>query len=278
MEENEKKVFETVSYIRERIIEKPDIAIILGSGLGGLAYEIQNRVEIPYDEVPNFKNSLVEGHEGKLIIGKIYDKNVIAMQGRIHFYEGYSMQDIAFPIRVFALLGVEVLIVTNAAGGIDPRLSPGSLMMITDHINMSLQSPLTGKNSDTFGPRFPAINGVYDKGLMTIAKSVASEMYINLHEGVYAFMPGPQYETDAEIKMLKILGADAVGMSTVPEVIAAAHSGIKVLGISCIANAAWREGAMATHNEVLENASKVEKDFVTLVMDTIRKIPIENKG
>ncbi len=277
MEEYEKQVFEAVEYIKSRIAKKPDIAIILGSGLGGLAYEIQDPIELPYDEIPYFKIPSVEGHDGKLIFGTIYDKSVVAMQGRVHYYEGYSMEEVTFPIRVFTLLGVEDLIVTSTAGGIDPKYVPGDLMLIKDHINLTWQSPLRGRNHDIFGPRFPTMKGVYDPELIKIARSVAMEMSFNLQEGVYAFMPGPQFETDAEIKMLKILGADAVGMSTVPEVIAAAHSGIKVLGISCITSATGYEGISPNHDEVLEEASKVEKNFTSLVLDTIKKMKIENE-
>jgi purine-nucleoside phosphorylase len=276
MDDFEKQVFEAVEYIKGRIPNKPDIAVVLGSGLGGLAYEIQDPVEIPYDEIPYFKTPTVEGHEGKLIFGTVYDKYVVAMQGRLHYYEGFSMQEITFPIRVFALLGVEVLIVTNTAGGIDPRYTPGDLMVIKDHINCSFQSPLIGKNLDSLGPRFPLMKGVYDSELIKLARNVAMEMSFNLQEGVYAFMTGPQYETDAEINMLRVLGADAVGTSTVPEVIVAAHSGIRVLGISCITSATGYEGISPNHDEVLEEASKIEKNFTTLVLDTIRKIQIEN--
>ena len=278
MEDITENVLEAVRYIKSIVATKPDIAIILGSGLGSLAYEIQDPIEIPYSEIPYFKSSTVEGHEGKLIFGKIYDKNVVAMQGRVHYYEGYSMQDIAIPIHTFALLGVEVLIVTNAAGGINPKFVPGDLMLITDHINMGFDSPLRGPNLDLLGARFPSMKGIYNKDLIDIAKNVAEEMRFNIQEGVYAFMPGPQYETDAEVRMLGMLGASAVGMSTVPEVIAAAHSGMAVLGISCITNVAGVVGAAPSHDEVLEVASQSETNFTTLVLDTIKNIQISPEG
>ena len=268
MEDIQDKVMESVKYIRNIVDERPSIAIVLGSGLGSLAYEIQNPIEIPYCDIPNFVTSTVPGHEGKLIFGKLFGKNVVAMQGRVHYYEGYSMQEITMPIRAFALLGVETLIVTNAAGGINTRFKTGDLMVITDHINLSGNSPLRGPNAEILGPRFPAMKHVYTPELIEVIKKVAVELKINIQEGVYAFMPGPQYETDAEIKMLNTLGASAVGMSTVPEVICASHSGMKVLGVSCITNLAF-EDSNPSHNEVIEEASKVEQNFVSLILDTI---------
>lgn len=286
------KASEAAAYINSKITKKPNIAIILGSGLGLLANEVyEDRIEIPYSEIPNFPVSKVEGHGNKLIIGKIYDKDVIIMQGRFHYYEGYDMDEVTFPIRVFALLGIESLIVSNAAGGINKKYKPQDLMLITDHINISGLSPLRGKNEDAFGTRFPSMTNIYSKRLINLAKEVASlkafddmfdkkamkiakdseDLKINLQEGVYAFMPGPQYETTAEIKMLTILGADAVGMSTVPEVVVAVHSGIEVLGISCITNVTGT-GSIPTHEEVLENASKVEEKFKTLIMRIIMKM------
>lgn len=286
------KASEAAAYINSKITKKPNIAIILGSGLGLLANEVyEDRIEIPYSEIPNFPVSKVEGHGNKLIIGKIYDKDVIIMQGRFHYYEGYDMDEVTFPIRVFALLGIESLIVSNAAGGINKKYKPQDLMLITDHINISGLSPLRGKNEDAFGTRFPSMTNIYSKRLINLAKKVASlkafddmfdkkamkiakdseDLKINLQEGVYAFMPGPQYETTAEIKMLTILGADAVGMSTVPEVVVAVHSGIEVLGISCITNVTGT-GSIPTHEEVLENASKVEEKFKTLIMRIIMKM------
>lgn len=286
------KASEAASYINSKIDCKPRIAIILGSGLGSLANEVyENRVEIPYYEIPNFPSSKVEGHGNKLIIGKIYEKDVIIMQGRFHYYEGFDMDAVTFPIRVFALLGIEILIISNAAGGINKKFKPQDLMIINDHINMSGISPLRGENEEAFGTRFPSMTNAYSKKLIELTKNVASlkafddvfdkkamrlakdgeNLTIDVTEGVYAFMPGPQYETKAEIKMLETLGADAVGMSTVPEVIAATHSGIEVLGISCITNVTGTD-IPPTHNEVLENAAGVEIKFKDLIMRVLMKI------
>ena len=277
MEEYERKVIETAEYIRNRVVRKPDIAIILGSGLDSLAYEIQDPLEIRFDEIPNFISSDVPGQEGKLVFGMIYNKSVVAMKGRLHYYDGYSMEDITFPIRVFTLLGVEVLIVTNAAGGVNPSFKVGDIMLIKDHIDLSGRSPLIGKNFATFGPRFPSLRGVYDQDLINAAKTVATEMRFNVREGVYAYMTGPQYATDAEVKMLNFIGADAVGVSTVPEVIVAGHSGIRVLGISYITNVSGIAEAASSHNEILEVVSKEEGNFKALVLDTIRAMKIENE-
>jgi purine-nucleoside phosphorylase len=264
------KATQSSSYIRSQIKKNPDVAIILGSGLGALANEIQGKIEIPYMTIPNFPISRVIGHENKLISGTIYGKNVIAMQGRFHFYEGYSMQEVAFPIKVFSLLGVSKLIVSNAAGGINKKLRPGDLMLINDHIKLSDASPLIGNNIDEFGTRFPDMGQAYSLRLMELAKKIAKEQKISLQEGVYAFMPGPQYETPAEITMLSILGADAVGMSTVPEVISAVHSGIEVLGISCITNSTG-EGRLS-HDDVILTANSTEEKFKNLVMEVVNQM------
>ena len=255
------KTIESVKYINEQINITPEIAIILGSGLGPLADVVTERVEIPYSYIPNFP------------VWKIYGRDVLVMQGRFHYYEGYSIDEVAFPIKVFAMLGIRKLIVSNAAGGLNPRFKVGDLMLITDHINIAGLSPLRGENYKEFGERFPSMTNVYSDRLISLAKEIASlkkdGVSINLQEGVYAFMPGPQYETKAEVKMLKTLGADAVGMSTVPEVISAAHSGMEVLGISCITN----ECSAITppnHEEVIEAAKKAESSFITLVMNIIK--------
>lgn len=280
---------EAAIYISKKISIKPRIAIILGSGLGELADEvIDERVEIPYEEIPHFRVPTVSGHQGKIIAGKIYDKDVIIMQGRLHYYEGYELDDVTFPVRVFALLGVRELIVSNAAGGINKKLKPTDLMLITDHINVAGISPLRGKNEEGFGERFPDMSEAYSLRLREIAKRAIdySEDDINLRdklfgvrsdfnsrvelkEGVYAYMTGPQYETPAEIKMLEILGADAVGMSTVPEVIVANHMGMDVLGISCITNSTGA-GVVQSHEEVIENADKAANNLKRLVMRIIR--------
>lgn len=268
---------EAARYISERISVSPKIGIILGSGLGELASEVTNpRKEIAYEEIPFFPKSTVEGHSGKLIIGKIYDKDVIVMQGRIHYYEGYDLSDVVFPITVFGLLGVSELIVTNAAGGVTKRMLPTDLMLITDHINFANISPLRGPHIELFGERFPSMTNAYSPRLRAIAKEAAIDKEydskINLKEGVYAYMTGPQYETPAEVKMLEILGADAVGMSTVPEVIMARQLGMEVLGISCITNNSTLSDKEPSHEEVIENADNVAKEFNQLIMRIIRKI------
>lgn len=270
MENMNEKVLEAVNYIRTIVSTVPDVGIILGSGLGNLACNIIDPIEISYADIPYFKNSTVAGHEGKLIFGKIYGKLVVAMKGRLHYYEGYSMQDITFPLRVLTILGVSKLIVTNAAGAINKKFKVGDIMLIEDHINMSGTSPLIGKNYEIFGERFPSMNHAYSSEMREIFKETASKLKINLQEGVYAFMPGPQYETKAEVKMLSVLGADAVGMSTVPEVIVAAHSGIDVLGISCITNATGAEDI--SHQEVLEAVNGASELLTSLVIEFINKL------
>ena len=273
------KASETSQFIAERILVKPKIAIILGSGLGELADEIKDqRVEVPYEQIPNFPKYTVVGHSGKLITGRIYDKEVIIMQGRFHYYEGYELAEVAFPVLVFALMGVSELIVTNAAGGINKKLLPPELMLITDQINLLNESPLRGINSELLGgERFPSMSEAYSLRLRNIAKEAATskeyETKIDLKEGVYAFMTGPQYETHAEVKMLEILGADAVGMSTVPEVIMANELGMEVLGIACITdNMIIAKGNPPTHKEVLENAEKVSQTFIQLIMRILRRM------
>lgn len=272
MEDILKKAMESAEYINSKINgEKAEIAIILGSGLGPLAEEVKDRIEIPYSEIPNFPSSSVVGHQNKLIFGTINNKKVLVMQGRFHYYEGNDIATVAFPIKVFALLNIKKLIVSNAAGGLNTSFKIGDLMLIKDHINISGMSPLRGPNYDEFGERFPSMTNAYSSNLIELAKKVANEQSINLVEGVYAFMPGPQYETKAEIKMLSILGADAVGMSTVPEVISASHSKIEVLGISCVTNLCF-SATPPTHDEVMQTAKEVEEKFKKLVMEIIKQI------
>lgn len=267
---------EASTYILDRIKVKPKIAIVLGSGLGELANEvIDERVEIQYSEIPHFPISTVAGHSGRLISGKIYDKEVIIMQGRFHYYEGYELTEVTFPIRVFALLGINSIIISNAAGGINKKFEPTDLMLITDHINFSNISPLRGPDNEMLGDRFPSMSEVYSTRLINLAKAEAEskeyDLKIDLKDGVYAFMSGPQYETPAEIKMLDILGADAVGMSTVPEVIVAAQMGMEILGISCITNNTGG-ASKPTHDEVIENADKVSEKFKALILRILRKM------
>jgi purine-nucleoside phosphorylase len=266
-----KKINETKSFIQERINYKPEIGMILGSGLGVLAEEIEEAIRIDYKEIPNFPISTVEGHKGQLVIGKLQGKNVIAMQGRFHYYEGYSMQEVTFPVRVMKALGVEKIIITNAAGGVNREFNPGDLMIITDHINFGFDNPLIGRNYDELGPRFPDMSHSYNKELINLAKKAGIELDIDLKEGTYMFLTGPTYETPAEIRMAAYLGADAVGMSTVPEVITAVHSDIKVLGISCITNmAAGILDKPLDHKEVIETSEKVKNKFIMLIKEILR--------
>jgi len=251
---------------------KPEIGLILGSGLGDIADEIEG-IRIPYEEIPGFEASTVQGHAGQLVIGKFCGKDVVAMQGRFHFYEGHPMSKVVFPVRIMKLLGIEKLLVTNAAGGICTDFVPGDLMIIEDHLNLTGTNPLIGKNDDDLGPRFPDMSNAYDKNLRAIVEEIGNELGIKLKKGVYAGLSGPTYETPAEVRMLRILGADAVGMSTVPEVIVANHMGIKVIGISCITNMA--SGILdqpLSHHEVIETTEEVKRDFTKLVKRIIEKI------
>ncbi|CDF58188.1 purine-nucleoside phosphorylase [Thermobrachium celere] len=260
-------------YIKKKINAEPKIAIILGSGLGSLADEVKNKIELNYSEIPNFPVSTVEGHAGKFIFGDLNGKEVIMMQGRFHFYEGYDMNTVTFPIRVLKLLGVEKLIVTNAAGGVNTSFKAGDLMLIKDHINFSGTNPLIGPNLKEFGPRFPDMSNAYCKNLIEIAKSAAQQTGVDLKEGVYFMMTGPSYETPAEIRMIRTLGGDAVGMSTVPEVIVANHSGMKVLGISCITNmAAGILEVPLSHEEVIETSNLVKDKFKKLVSEIVARM------
>jgi len=261
------------SFITARINEVPDTAIVLGSGLGSLADKMQDKIEITYPEIPHFPVSTVIGHAGKLIYGKLEGKLIICLAGRFHYYEGYSMKEIAFYVRVLKVLGIKKLILTNAAGGVNEGFAPGDLMLISDHIKFFDDSPLRGKNFDLFGPRFNDMSAVYSEELINLAKSVANEHEILVKEGVYAFMPGPSYETPAEIRMLRVLGADAVGMSTVPEVITAAHCGMEIIAISCITNmAAGILKQKLSHEEVFETAKATEEKFTKLIKGILLKI------
>lgn len=264
---------EAVAFIEPKLTEKPTIGLVLGSGLGVLADEIENPVVIPYHEIPGFTVSTVVGHKGQLVIGKLQGKQVVAMQGRFHFYEGHGLDAVVFPIRVMKLLGVETIIVTNAAGGINEGYDPGDLMLISDHINMTFRNPLIGPNDDELGARFPDMSEAYSKELRQLAHQVASEQGIKLREGVYVGLLGPSYETPAEIRMLRLLGGDAVGMSTVPEVIVARHMKVKVLGISCISNmAAGILEQPLSHDEVMETTEKVKTQFLALVNGIVAKL------
>ncbi|MFJ7828672.1 purine-nucleoside phosphorylase [Peribacillus sp. NPDC097206] len=260
-------------FIKNKVEGTPDIGLILGSGLGVLADEIENPIIIPYHEIPEFPVSTVEGHAGQLVIGNLSGKQVVAMQGRFHFYEGYSMEKVTFPVRVMKLLGVETLIVTNAAGSVNESYAPGDLMIITDHINLMGTNPLIGANEDRFGPRFPDMSEAYNKELRAKAKTIASTLGLDVKEGVYIGNSGPTYETPAEVRMARVLGGDAVGMSTVPEVIVARHCGMKVLGISCLTNMA--SGILdqpLSHVEVIETTEKVKSSFLEFVKSIVKDL------
>ena len=252
--------------IKDRVNIKPDIALVLGSGLGKFASQIENSQEISYDSIENFPTSTVVGNAGKFVIGNIGDKKVIAMQGRVHHYEGYSMDKVVMPIRIMKLLGAQTLILTNAAGGINKDFKPGTLMMITDHISSFVKSPLIGPNIEELGTRFPDMSNVYDKNLCDILSNTAKEQNIELKQGVYVQTTGPNYETPAEIKMFELLGADAVGMSTVCEAMTAKHMGMKVAGVSCITNmAAGLNKTPLNHKEVADVANKISEEFTRLI-------------
>ena len=255
-----------VNYISGRTAIRPTVGLILGSGLGVLGDRIPGGEAIDYESIPDFPTSTVEGHAGRLVFGELGGKRVVVMQGRFHYYEGYSMDEVVFPVRVMKKLGVETLVVTNAAGGVNTSFSPGDLMIITDHIKLFTDSPLRGPNIDTLGPRFNDMSAAYTPQLRTLAKETAARLGMTVREGVYAHMAGPSFETPAEIKMLRTLGADAVGMSTVPEVICAAHAAMRVLGISAISNmAAGILDQPLNHEEVIETGHMVRDAFISLV-------------
>ncbi|MGL5382333.1 MAG: purine-nucleoside phosphorylase [Culicoidibacterales bacterium] len=263
-----------VAHIQQNITEQPTIGLVLGSGLGSLADQIEDKIVLPYETIPYFPQSTVVGHAGNLVVGKLEGKTVIALQGRVHFYEGISMQTATFAIRVMQLLGVKQLIVTNAAGGINTTFEPGTLMLITDHINLMGTSPLIGENIAEFGTRFPDMTYAYAPALRAVAKTVATKLAIPVREGVYVGFTGPAYETPAEVRFARIIGGDAAGMSTVPEVIVANHANMQVVGISCITNmAAGVIDAALDHSEVMEVANRVHNQFVQLVRGLIAQMP-----
>lgn len=263
---------ETKQYLNDKGILEPQVALILGSGLGELADEIENKVVISYEEIPNFPVSTVQGHAGQLVYGDLEGKKVIALQGRFHYYEGYDLQTVTYPVRVFKELGVKTVIVTNAAGGINENFQPGDLMIITDHLNLTGQNPLIGHNIEAHGPRFVDMSQAYSPKGQALLKSVAQEIGLDIKEGVYTWFTGPTYETPAEIRFARTAGGDAVGMSTVPEVIVAVHSGMEVLGISCITNLAAGMQASLNHEEVMEYSAKAKPMFKKLIRQTIRKM------
>lgn len=272
MEQN--NILEAAKFLNGKMNAKPEIGLILGSGLGILADEIENPVSVAYKNIPHFPESTVAGHKGQLVAGMLEGRQVIAMQGRFHYYEGYTMQQVTFPVRVMKELGIDSIIVTNAAGGINKTFTPGDLMLIDDHINKMGDNPLIGPNNNELGDRFPDMSKAYDTLYLAHADKCADKIGLAVRHGVYVGNTGPAYETPAEIKMLRTLGGDAVGMSTVPEVIAAAHSGLRVLGISCISNmAAGILDQPLTHDEVIETTEKVKENFLQYVKEIIRTLP-----
>ncbi|MBC8321156.1 MAG: purine-nucleoside phosphorylase [Bacteroidetes bacterium] len=266
------KIKETVAYINERISEVPYIGIILGSGIGELANEIAAEIKIPYDQIPNFPVFTVNGHQGQLIFGRLNGVSVVAMQGRFHYYEGYNMQEVTLPVRVMKLLGIKYLFLSNASGGVNPDFEVGDIMFITDHINL-MPNPLIGENLDDHGPRFVDMSEAYDKRLLSIAKKVARHNSIYYKTGVYAAVTGPTYETPAEYKYINILGADAVGMSTVPEVIVARHMQLPVFAVSVISDLGVAGKIIEiSHQEVIEVVGKVTPKLITLIKDIVKEI------
>ncbi len=254
---------------------EPDIALVLGSGLGGFAENIQVEAEVPYNEIPGFPISTVPGHAGKFIFGYLGDKKIVCMKGRVHFYEGYDITDVVLPARLMKMLGAKILFLTNAAGGLGEGFGAGDLMLITDHISIFAPNPLVGPNLDEFGPRFPDMSNVYKKDLQDVIRQVAQENNIDLKEGVYAQLTGPSFESPAEIRLLAKLGVSAVGMSTVNEAIAANHMGMRICGVSCISNlAAGLSDVPLSHEEVQEAADKAAPLFTKLVMESIKRFEV----
>ena len=259
--------------IRARARTDVSVAVILGSGLGAFADELSSATAIPYDDIPGFARATVEGHAGRLVIGKVGDSSVAAMQGRFHFYEGYSLEEVTFPIRVLKLLGVRTLILTNASGALNVEFTPGSLMLITDHINLMGVNPLMGPNDERFGPRFPDLTNSYSPELQDVVLQEARAMGMQMWRGVYAALSGPSYETPAEIHMVRALGADAVGMSTVPEAIVARHMDMQVVGISCITNlAAGVSDRPVDHSQVMATGERVRESFTELLRRVIPRV------
>ncbi len=270
------QIDEIARFIRSRVEYQPSTAIILGSGLGELARSVADPVVIPCEILPDWPLSTVLGHKGNLVFGKMEGKDVLVMQGRVHYYEGYSMAQVTLPVRVFKRLGVNNLIVTNAAGAVNPEFEPGDLMLITDHLNligMAGLSPLRGPNIEEFGPRFPDMSQAYDRQLGKLAREIAKEKGIVLHDGVYVCLAGPSFETPADLRFLRMIGADAVGMSTVPEATVARHAGMRVLGISGVSNKANLDGnTLTTHAEVLEAGKKIVPKLTLLIQEVLRRL------
>jgi len=270
------QIDEAAETIRKRISNRPRVGMILGSGLNSLADSVENGEIIPYSELPNWPLSTVHGHAGQLVIGELEGQSVFVMQGRIHFYEGYSMSQITLPVRVMLRLGLEMMVVTNAAGGVNPEFVPGDVMLITDNLNllgMSGANPLMGPNIDELGPRFPDMSQPYDRELMALARNVAAQAGIPLREGIYCALSGPSFEGPADLRFLKMAGADAVGMSTAPEVIVARHGGMRVLGFSGISNKANLDGStVTTHEEVIEAGQIITPKMEKIIRGVLRSL------
>lgn len=267
------KINETLSVLKKQVPEDSSIGIILGTGLGGLVKEIKITYEIDYSDIPHFPLSTVESHKGKLIFGKIADKNIVAMQGRFHFYEGYTMQQITYPVRVMKFLGVKTLLISNACGGMNPQFRRGDIMLMTDHINLLGDNPLIGKNEDELGPRFPDMSEPYSYELIELAEEVALENKIKIQKGVYVAVPGPNLETKAEYRFLRATGADVVGMSTIPENIVANHMGMKVLGFSIITDECFPDALKPVKlEEVIAVAMEAEPKMTLIMKEVIKKL------
>ncbi len=274
MKSLKEKINESVQWIRTETPLKPAIGIILGSGLGDFADTLEPKIEIPTSDIPYFAKSTVEGHAGKLVLGKLNGKELLAVKGRVHFYEGYDLEQVTYVVRVMHALGVRSLIVTNAAGGINPVFAPGDLMFITSHINFFFANPLKGINDEQLGPRFPDMEGDYDKEYISLSEKIALKLGVRTQRGVYCASSGPTYETRAEVRMFQKMGADAVGMSTVPEVIVAKHQGMRVLGISCITNLGTGiSSTPLSHEEVTLTANRVKNSFQSLLKETVGRLP-----
>ncbi len=269
-------IAEAAAYIKSRTSIEPQVVIVTGSGLSALADQASNAVSIPYSDIPGFPTSTVQGHPGELVLGRLEDRSVAILRGRVHFYEGAPLPQVTFPLRVLHALGASTLIVTNAAGGVNESFQPGDIMLIADHIGlpaMAGNNPLFGPNDTFLGPRFPVMAGAYDRGLRQLAQAAAAENGFTLQEGVYAWVAGPSFETPAEIRFLRIVGADAVGMSTVPEVIVARHGGMRVLGLSGISNKANLDGStVTTHEEVIEAGKVITPKIEKIVRGVLRSL------
>lgn len=264
------QVEEAAGFLRSRGASSVEVGMVLGSGLGGLADSIEGAVHVPYHEIPHFPVSTVHGHAGELVLGRLDGLQVAVMKGRVHYYEGYSMQQITFPVRVMRALGASTLVVTNSCGGVNPAMQPGDVLLLEDHINYMGDNPLIGPNDDRFGPRFPPMSRAYAEDLRKLVREAAAELGQKIHEGTYLALSGPSFETPAEIRFFQRIGADAVGMSTVPEVIVASHMGMRVMGMACVTNILHQGPSDDTHLEVLDVAAKTSPAMLTLIRRSLK--------